>query len=76
MATVTTHLLTVFNRSAVYESSLFITLLVTELDEIYLYRVSQEEMSVFWGIIVLVILRKKVRMNMCPIPNGFRERAI
>jgi hypothetical protein len=42
----------------------------------HLYRVSQEERSIFWEIIVSVILRKKVYMNMCPIPNGFRDRAL
>jgi hypothetical protein len=40
------------------------------------YRVSQEEMSVFREDIVSVILSKKVYMCMCPIPNGFRDRAI
>jgi hypothetical protein len=41
-----------------------------------LYRVSQEERSIFWEVIVSVILNKKLYMNMCPIPNGFRDRAI
>jgi hypothetical protein len=41
-----------------------------------LYRVSQEERSIFWEVIVSVILSKKVYMHMCPIPNGFRDRAI
>jgi hypothetical protein len=36
-----------------------------------LYRVSQEERSIFWEAIVSVILSKKLYMNMCPIPNGF-----
>jgi hypothetical protein len=36
-----------------------------------IYRVSQEEKSTFWEIIVSIILRKKVFMNMCPIPNDF-----
>jgi len=36
-----------------------------------LYRMSQEEMSVFWEVIVSVILSKKVCMYMCSIPNGF-----
>jgi hypothetical protein len=40
------------------------------------YRVSQEERSIFWEVIVSVILSKKLDMNMCPIPNGFRDRAI
>jgi hypothetical protein len=46
----------------------------TELLQIY--RVSQEERSIFWEVIVPVILNKKLYMNMCPIPNGFRDRAI
>ena len=41
-----------------------------------LYRVSQEESSIFWEVIVSVILSKNVYMNMFPIPNGFRGRAI
>jgi hypothetical protein len=41
-----------------------------------IYRVSQEEISVFWEVIVSVILSKRVFMYMCPIPNGFRDRAI
>ena len=40
------------------------------------YRVSQEERSIFWEVIVSVILSKNVYMNICPIPNGFRDRAI
>ena len=32
--------------------------------------------GVFWDVIVSVILNKNVYMNMCPIPNGFRDRAI
>jgi len=41
-----------------------------------LYRVSQEERSIFWEVIVSVILSKNVYTNMCPIPNGFRNRDI
>ena len=40
------------------------------------YRVSQEEMSIFWEVIALVILSKRVYMCMCPIPNRFPDRAI
>jgi hypothetical protein len=43
---------------------------------IYIYRVSQEERTIFWEVIVSVILSNKLYMNMCPIPNGFRDRAI
>jgi hypothetical protein len=42
----------------------------------YLYRVSEEERTIFWEVIVSVILSKKLYVNMCPIPNGFRDRAI
>jgi hypothetical protein len=41
-----------------------------------LYRVSREEISIFWEVITLVILSKKLYMYMCPILNGFRDRAI
>jgi hypothetical protein len=42
-----------------------------------LYRVSQEEMSIFREVTVSVILsEKRVYMFICPIPNGFRDRAI
>jgi hypothetical protein len=39
---------------------------------------SQEERSILGEDIVSVILSKKVytSMYMCPIPNGFRDRAI
>ena len=39
----------------------------------HIYRVSQEERSIFWEVIVSVILIKNVYMNMYPIPNGFRD---
>jgi hypothetical protein len=42
----------------------------------YIYRMSQEERSVFWAVTVLVILSRKVYMYMCPIPNGFQDKAI
>jgi hypothetical protein len=42
-----------------------------------LYSVSQEERSIFWEVIVSVILSKKKKyMYMCPIPKGFRDTAI
>jgi hypothetical protein len=41
-----------------------------------LYRMSQEERPIFWKVIVFVILSKKLYMYMCPVPNGFRDRAI
>ena len=37
---------------------------------------SQEERSIFWEVIVSAILSKKLYTNMCPIPNGFGDRAI
>jgi len=43
---------------------------------VYIYRVYQEERSIFWEVIVSVILSKNVCMNMRPILNGFRDRAI
>jgi hypothetical protein len=42
----------------------------------YVYRVSQEERSIFWKVTVSVILSKKVYMYMCRIPNGFQDKAI
>ena len=39
-------------------------------------QVSQKERSIFWEVIVSVILSKNVYMNMCPILNGFRDRGI
>jgi hypothetical protein len=41
-----------------------------------MYRVSHEEITLFWEFIVSVIVSKKVYMYMCPIPNSFRDRAI
>jgi hypothetical protein len=32
--------------------------------------------SIFWEVMVSVILSKKLYMNMCPIPNGFRVSAL
>jgi hypothetical protein len=43
---------------------------------IYIYRVTQEERTIFWEVIVSVILSKELYLNMCPIPNGFRDTAI
>ena len=40
------------------------------------YRMSQEERSIFWKVIVSIILSRKLYMNICPIPNGFRDGAI
>jgi hypothetical protein len=43
---------------------------------LWIYRVSQQERSIFWEVIESVTLSKKVYMYMFPIPNGFRDRAI
>jgi hypothetical protein len=37
---------------------------------------SQEERSISWEVIVSVIPSIKVYTYMCPIPNGFRDRAM
>jgi hypothetical protein len=41
-----------------------------------IYKMSQEERSLFWEVIVSAILSTKVYMYMCPIPNGFQDRVI
>jgi hypothetical protein len=41
-----------------------------------IYRMSQEERSISWEVIVLVILSKKVYMYMYLVSNGFRDRAM
>jgi hypothetical protein len=43
---------------------------------IILYRVSQEERSIFWEVIASVILSKIAYMYMCRIPNSFQDRAV
>jgi hypothetical protein len=42
----------------------------------YNIQVSQEERSIFSDVVVSVILTKKVYMYTCPVPNGFRDRAV
>jgi hypothetical protein len=37
------------------------------------YRISHEERSIFWEVIVSVILSKKVYKYMCFIASGFRD---
>ena len=49
---------------------------IVQEDNTTIYIVSQEESSIFWEVIVSVILSKNVYMNMCPILNGFRDRGI
>jgi hypothetical protein len=41
-----------------------------------LYRVIQEERSVFWKVIVWVIVSKEVDRNMFPIMNDYGDNAI
>jgi hypothetical protein len=41
-----------------------------------IHRMLQESRSIFWEVIVSVILSKEVCMYMRPIPNGFRDSAI
>jgi hypothetical protein len=41
-----------------------------------LYRVIQEENSIFWQVIVSVIVRKQVAMNMCIILIAYSNRAV
>jgi hypothetical protein len=43
---------------------------------VILYRVSQEDKSILWEVIVSVILSKNIYMYTCPIPNSLRDRAI
>jgi hypothetical protein len=38
-----------------------------------IYWVSHEEKSIFWEVIVLAILSKKVCMYTCSIPNSFQD---
>jgi hypothetical protein len=52
------------------------TLTPLQLISLVIYKVSQEESSIFWEVIVSVILTKKVYTYMCPIPNSFRDTAI
>jgi hypothetical protein len=41
-----------------------------------LYRMSQEERSIFWEVIVSVILSKKMYIYICTIPKGFQDITI
>jgi hypothetical protein len=41
-----------------------------------LYRVIKEERSIFWEVVALAIVRKKVHMNMCLILNGYGDRVV
>jgi hypothetical protein len=38
-----------------------------------IYKMSEEERSIFWEVTVSAILNKKLYMYMCPIPNGFQD---
>jgi hypothetical protein len=37
---------------------------------------SYEKTPIIWMVIVSAVLSKKVYVYMCPIPKGFRDRAI
>ena len=39
-----------------------------------LYRVIQEERSIFWEVTVSFIVRKQFRLNMCLILNGLKRQ--
>jgi hypothetical protein len=43
---------------------------------IYIDRVSQEGTSIFRKVTVSVILSKKLYMYVCPVPDGFRSKAV
>jgi hypothetical protein len=70
------------NKKLIHESSLKPELVNAQQMYVglkYIYRVSQEERSVFWEVTVTVILHKKKKkkcMYMCPIPNSPGDRAI
>jgi hypothetical protein len=37
---------------------------------------TQEARSIIWEVIVSVILNRNLYTFKCPIPNGFRDRAV
>ena len=41
-----------------------------------LHGVIQEEMSIFWKVIISVIVRRNIHRNMCLILSGYRVRAV
>jgi hypothetical protein len=43
---------------------------------ILIYRVIQEKREIFWEVTVSVFVRRKVRMYMCLIVIGYRDRAV
>jgi hypothetical protein len=55
---------------------LHLWVILLEITSFTLYRVSKEERSLFWEVMVSVILSKKVYMYMDPILNNFWDRAI
>ena len=56
-------------------TKIIIIFVAAQLPIVVCIQVSQEERSIFWEVIVSVILSKNVYMNMCPIPSRFRDRA-
>jgi hypothetical protein len=56
---------------------MMVVIIMMVIDEcLVAHTVSQEERSIFWEVIVSVILSKKLFMYMCPIPDGFQDRVI
>jgi len=45
-------------------------------NNLQIYRMIQDETSIFSEIIISVIVKKTVHMNMCLIWNGYRDRAV
>ena len=50
--------------------------LKVKIGDTHTYRVIQEERSIFWDVIISVIVRKKVRINMCLILNDYGDKAV
>ena len=42
----------------------------------FVYRVFQEERSIFWEVIVSVTVRIKAHTNECLIPSAYGNRAV
>jgi len=43
---------------------------------IHVYRVVQEDRSIFWKVKISAIVRKEVHMNMCLIMDGHGDTAV
>jgi len=44
--------------------------------QIILYSIIQQERSIFWEVIVIIIVRKEVYMDKCLILSGYQDRAV